>query len=444
MFLILLINLIVGESFEHAVVYGNTESLGYYYVDIWVGTPSMRQTVIIDTGSRLTAFPCVGCENCGKHIDLYFDYKKSNTSRLVQCNEGVSCSSCDNDVCGYSQSYAEGSSISGILVEDDIMFGDDFAYAHRVRAVFGCHRRETYLFRTQQVDGIMGLAQQKNNMLTLVDVLYKNQDIDSNVFAICFGKEDGVITIGGYNSSIHLSSPVWASLYDDSFYAIKLHFMVLNGNRVPITATDFTSLYTTGTIVDSGTTFTYFSSKIYLSLLEAFNKFCLEEGNCDGELKEVYGEAHVCYKYDYKKYTDISDFFSTFPSFKLGIDDVEVEWKAKYYLFAWPETPNTFCIGIYGNGVGGNVLGGNFMRGNDIIFNRENKKIGFASSDCIPDYPHNKSRLIIPTYKKRVNDIGVFSVVLGSCGLTSIASLTILYIWRKRSKSQVNEENQEV
>ena len=158
--------------------------------------------MIIDTGSRLTAFPCIGCPECGKHLDSYFDYKNSSTSRAVSCKENIPCSSCDNDSCGYYQGYTEGSSISGILVQDLVMFGDNFNESHRVYAIFGCHRKETHLFKTQLADGIMGFGRSKD-IPTLVDVLYKNHDIDTNIFAICFGKIDGFMTIGGYNSTMH-------------------------------------------------------------------------------------------------------------------------------------------------------------------------------------------------------------------------------------------------
>ena len=40
---------------------------GTHYAFIWVGTPPQRVSVIVDTGSHHTAFPCVGCQ-CGKHV----------------------------------------------------------------------------------------------------------------------------------------------------------------------------------------------------------------------------------------------------------------------------------------------------------------------------------------------------------------------------------------
>lgn len=43
------------------------EGIGTHYSFIWVGTPPQRVSVIMDTGSHHTAFPCVGC-NCGKRV----------------------------------------------------------------------------------------------------------------------------------------------------------------------------------------------------------------------------------------------------------------------------------------------------------------------------------------------------------------------------------------
>ena len=46
--------------------------------------PPQRVSVILDTGSHHTAFPCLGC-NCGQHMDPFFDPEKSNTSKVFKC-----------------------------------------------------------------------------------------------------------------------------------------------------------------------------------------------------------------------------------------------------------------------------------------------------------------------------------------------------------------------
>ena len=54
-----------------------------------MGTPAVRQAVIIDTGSSFTAFPCTGCSKCGKHVNDYFDPKKSSTAQVLSCGRYI-------------------------------------------------------------------------------------------------------------------------------------------------------------------------------------------------------------------------------------------------------------------------------------------------------------------------------------------------------------------
>ena len=61
-----------GEN-EFTQIYGNSSSLNYYYVNLFIGNPPKKQSVIIDTGSHLTSVPCQPlCESCGKHVNSYF------------------------------------------------------------------------------------------------------------------------------------------------------------------------------------------------------------------------------------------------------------------------------------------------------------------------------------------------------------------------------------
>jgi hypothetical protein len=56
-------------------IYGNTSVLNYYFVNLYIGTPSIKQSLIIDTGSLLTTIPCQPfCESCGRHINSYYNF----------------------------------------------------------------------------------------------------------------------------------------------------------------------------------------------------------------------------------------------------------------------------------------------------------------------------------------------------------------------------------
>lgn len=53
-------------------LYGNA-TLGYYYANLYIGTPPQEQSVIADTGSGVLALPCSKCTSCGyRHLQPPF------------------------------------------------------------------------------------------------------------------------------------------------------------------------------------------------------------------------------------------------------------------------------------------------------------------------------------------------------------------------------------
>jgi len=152
-------------------VAGLFQGYGTHYADLWCGTPPQRQTVIVDTGSGVTAFPCSGCNKCGVpdyHIDALFDGTASSTFHTLTCNECLK-GSCKNNQCSIGMSYAEGSSWSAHEVQDlcyaggfhdrpvpkDDEMQDDLdpfhAPAFAFDTKFGCQTSVTGLFKTQYV-----------------------------------------------------------------------------------------------------------------------------------------------------------------------------------------------------------------------------------------------------------------------------------------------------
>lgn len=96
---------------DTAHLYGNSSILAYYYVlndsfqvDIYVGTPSVQQTLIVDTGSSFMGFSCEPCEKCGKnHINKFFNPLNSSTTKKIGCYSlasNVTCN-CVNEACNF-------------------------------------------------------------------------------------------------------------------------------------------------------------------------------------------------------------------------------------------------------------------------------------------------------------------------------------------------------
>ena len=64
-----------------------SQGYGTHLANVWVGSPHpQRKTVIVDTGSHFTAFPCRGCRDCGGayHTDPYYDPLKSGKFKMQQ------------------------------------------------------------------------------------------------------------------------------------------------------------------------------------------------------------------------------------------------------------------------------------------------------------------------------------------------------------------------
>jgi hypothetical protein len=69
-------NLLVNTPYTGVHPYQTTplsQGYGTHYATVYVGTPPQRKSVIVDTGSHYTAFPCAGCTNCGEeHRELFW------------------------------------------------------------------------------------------------------------------------------------------------------------------------------------------------------------------------------------------------------------------------------------------------------------------------------------------------------------------------------------
>ena len=273
-------------------------------MDLWVGTPAQRQTVIVDTGSGVTAFPCSTCSNCGSnyHTDKFFNEKASTTFEILSCDK-CSRGTCQNhENCSIGMSYQEGSSWKAYEAKDLAYAGGSHTEAasstdqdvHRFTLDFGCQTSLTGLFRTQLADGIVGMTQTDSALWSQV-----SQQLNiPKQFALCFsrnpqanpsGSGAGALTLGGVDGRLHTSEMLYVKNFKASgFYEVFIRKIyihkgggdrlygddadldVMDGNTIELDVT--ANILNIGSvIVDSGTTDTC----KYLALIPIF--FC----SCD-------------------------------------------------------------------------------------------------------------------------------------------------------------------
>jgi len=292
------------------------QGYGTHYVTLWVGTPTpQRKTLIVDTGSHHTAFPCKGCKRCGEHhhTDKYFDPDASKSFRSLSCRECLWGAKCEGisavgkeihglvetkvsemQSCTFQQAYTEGSSWKAFQVQDIVFVGgkdmfsaaDPVANRYSVDFTFGCQTDSTGLFVSQLADGIMGLSQHD---ATLPQSMYNQGKLRNKIFGLCFrtemvvskkGISAGVMTLGGVDRRLDSTPMVWArNLARTGWFTVyvkKLHLRPGGGSSakiensediITVTADLFSMNSGKGVILDSGTTDTY----LHKSLAQPFN-----------------------------------------------------------------------------------------------------------------------------------------------------------------------------
>jgi len=329
-----------------------------HYAQISIGTPPQRQSVIIDTGSFYTAFPCSDCPSCSAKLDPPFNDHESSTGLEVNCGqcENKKKAHCEDDHCVFSQAYAEGSSWSAIQFEDFLTLG-----SLSIFFVVGCQTVETGLFRTQAVDGIMGLAAHEHGLMEHIE------DPVRRVFSLCFRDTGGHMTVGGVDSSHHEEPVKFVDLHmQRGHYSLRVADVLLNGRSIADGAAVAVFNKGKGVLVDSGTTDTYLPSIVKAAFQREWRRATGGEERHDNGKREVS-------RLEFEKLPTLTFVFEGGVQFDVSPSNyMEIDKEAGHYTSR-----------IYVEEDEGAVLGANAMAYHNFVFDARNKRLGFAKSACL-------------------------------------------------------------
>ncbi|KAI3723962.1 hypothetical protein L2E82_35726 [Cichorium intybus] len=242
-----------------------------YVMELTSGTPPVKFSAIMDTGSDLIWTKC--------------KRKTSSSSSLSKVSEG-----CDTlqipAIC--KQKYADGKSIKVTMVRELLTIGD----GKTAIVTFGCGipgGKDNFMY-----DGVVGMGRGK---LSLVSQL------NESVFSYCLdsSSEKGILLIGSKavtaitNSNFQTTTLITQG--KESYYYISLEGISVGQTRLPIDKSNFAIKENNrgGMIIDSGTTFTY-----------------LEKGIIDMIENEFFKQTKLNKSKDgYTPYTDLNRCFNS-------------------------------------------------------------------------------------------------------------------------------------
>ena len=145
--------------------------------------------------------------------------------------------------------------------------------------------------------------------------------------------------------------------------------------------------------LDSGTTFVYFSLKLYNAFKLKFANFCRSGSTNCAKISDF----QTCYIHNKKAYPNIQDFFNTFPPIMFTFDDtVMIDWVPSEYFFH-DGNSTSYCIGI--EPLKDLILGAIFMKNFDILFDQEKKSVGFVQANCDGSGPKDLTTFISQNYR---------------------------------------------
>ena len=386
-------------------LYSDSYSNNYYYTTLYIGSNKFKQTYIIDTSSTIMSSPCNTCKNCGKLKKNYYDNLNRKFLKPLKCSskicEMVPTTGCslnidteektkkDKDLdlktCSFYTKKSNGEGIKGYYLNNIVFFEEDkILTSYKKKQLFrsyslpiGCTTGEFGKFKSYKIDGIMGLNNEKKSF---IDILYNFKVINKNLFSICLGLEGGYMSFEQIDKTYHLEKTInYVPFYDENnLYSIYVYGIKVGNNKQ-----NYTKLLAS---IDSSNPYSYIPKHLFKSIYSQFTELCTNEKG-ENICGHFYYDSQLGYC---APFNDRESLFKTinenWPNITLFLEKKEKGkfiWKPiNYYYYYIQNDIRKACFGLHSHEKDFIIFGSNFMHGNDIIFDRENKLIGYVPADC--------------------------------------------------------------
>lgn len=374
-------------------------SYGGYSVSLSFGSPPQKLSFVMDTGSSLVWFPCTHrytCYNCDfpnvnqTNIPKFIP-KLSSTAKIIGCknkkcgfvfgsSDPIRCS--DNGICpAYMLQYGSGST-SGLLLSETL----DFDEGDATDFVVGCS-----IISSRQPSGIAGFGRGpaslpvqmglKKFSYCLISHRFDDAPVSSELVLYRNSSNSGAGGSGISYTNFH-KNPVTSRSAFKEYYYVNLRKITVGGKTVKIPYRFLVpgSDGNGGTIIDSGTTFTFMDGHAYDLVAKEFeNQMSKYKRALDVESESGLGP---CF--------DIAGKLAEFPElmfhFKGG---AKLSLPLADY-FSFLGDSGVLCMTIVSSSLigsnsttGPSIIIGNYQQQNIYLeYDLENGRLGFKKQTC--------------------------------------------------------------
>ncbi|XP_028793630.1 aspartyl protease family protein 2 [Neltuma alba] len=368
---------------------------GEYFMDVFVGTPPKHFSLILDTGSDLNWIQCVPCYVCFEQSGPYYDPKDSSSFKNISCHDKrcqlvsspdppQACKA-EKQSCPYFYWYGDSSNTTGDFALEtftvNLTTSEGKSELKRVENVmFGCGHWNRGLF--QGAAGLLGLGRGPLSFASQLQSLYGHSfsyclvDRNSNSSSkLIFGEDKKLLS----NPNLNFTSFVGGKENPvDTFYYVQIKAVMVGGEvlKIPketwLVSAEEGGGSGGGTIIDSGTTLTYFAEPAYQIIKEAFMKKIrgykmIEEGRFP---------LKPCYNVSGFEAVELPDFGIMFA------DGAVWDFPVENYFFEI-EPSAVVCLAILGTPHSALSIIGNYQQQNfHILYDLKNSRLGFAPVNC--------------------------------------------------------------
>ncbi|XP_074002869.1 beta-secretase 2 [Numenius arquata] len=342
-----------------------------YYLEMLIGTPPQALNILVDTGS--SNFAVAGVPD--PDVTSYFNTELSSTYK----SQGI-------DV---TVKYSQGS-WTGVLGTDVITIpkGIDGSYTINIATIL---ESENFFLPGVKWHGILGLAydalaKPSSSVETFFDSLVRQAKIP-NIFSLQMcgaglpvsgsGTNGGSLVLGGIEPSLYQGDIWYTPVKEEWYYQVEILKLEVGGQNLELDCREYNA---DKAIVDSGTTLLRLPQKVFSAVVQAIAHTSLIQEFSSGFWT---GSQLACWDKTERPW-------SLFPKLSIYLRDENSS--RSFRISILPQLYIQPILGIgenlqcYRFGISSStnalVIGATVMEGFYVIFDRAQRRVGFAVSPC--------------------------------------------------------------